>query len=63
MTTKVTIEANHGWPVKVIQIDDATGNWLDHGVTIVAAGEKRDFYVNSTVDLLIHEVQPNEKAE
>jgi hypothetical protein len=62
MTTKVTVEANHGWPVKVIAVDPKTGNWLDHGVTIVAAGNKRDFYVHNTLDLIVHEVQPDEKT-
>lgn len=53
MTTKVTVEANHGWPVDVTNGDDGRK-------TRVPAGAKQDFYVYSGRDLLIHEVQPDE---
>jgi hypothetical protein len=65
MTTKVTVEANHGWPVDVTTLDkDQEGNWTETGKTRVPANEKRDFYIHSHRDLKIHEVQPEEiKAE
>lgn len=55
MTTKVTVSANHGWPVDVTPLPLGVGP-----VTQVPAGESRDFYVHSQQDLLIHEVQPHE---
>lgn len=58
MTTKVTVSANHGWPV------DVTPQSIDNAAvatkTRVPAGEVREFYVHSRQDLLIHEVQPGE---
>lgn len=61
MTTKVTVEANHGWPVDVTS-KTPNGEFLSK--TRVPANEKRDFYVHSSQDLEIHEVQPEEiKAE
>lgn len=54
MTTKVTIEANHGWPVDVSFIGQYSAQSSDR----VPAGEKRDFYVHSGQDILVHEVQP-----
>ena len=59
MTTKVTVEANHGWPVKVISVDPKTGNWLSEGA-IVPANATQVFYVHSSADLIIHEVPPEE---
>jgi hypothetical protein len=63
MTTKVTVEANHGWPVDVFAHDQpaavegsTTGILLER----VPAGEARVFYVHSHRDLFIHEVQPDE---
>lgn len=58
MTTKVTVAANHGWPVDVTPL--AIGNVQVGGKTRVPAGETRDFYVHSGQDLLVHEVQPAE---
>ncbi|NTJ63526.1 hypothetical protein G6M50_38150 [Agrobacterium rhizogenes] len=63
MTTKVTVEANHGWPVKVEGLQPGTNEAVPHSYGgIVPAGEKREFYVHSTLDLRIHEVQPDEIA-
>ena len=56
MTTKVTVFANHGWPVQVTPV------WLDTGKKLQtvhgAPNEQRDFYIFAGQDLLIHEVQP-----
>jgi hypothetical protein len=58
MTTRVTVEANHGWPVRVTATDPKTGKpWPE---VIVPAAEKMDFYVHYNMDLIIHEVQPTE---
>ena len=60
MTTKVIIEANHGWPVKVMQVDPAT---LGINTSIVEANTTREFYIHSNSDLYIHEIQPEEKSD
>ena len=62
MTTRVTVEANHGWPVRVEHINPKTGEPI-HPATFVPAAAKQEFYIHSTMDLRIHEVQPNEGAE
>lgn len=58
MTTKVTVCANHGWPVEVTPIALA-GNPVG-GKVLVDAGDTREFCVHSGQDLLVHEVQPGE---
>ncbi len=63
MTTKVTVEANHGRPVKVIGVDPMTGLWLENHVNVVLASEKRGFFVHSGMDLIIHEIQPDKGEE
>lgn len=63
MTTKVIVEANHGWPVRVTPLNPKTGEADEQGrVETVPAGAQMTFYVHSTRDLLIHEVQPDEQA-
>ena len=63
MTTKVTVEANHGWPVKVEGLKPETNEPIPHGYGyVVPAGETRTYYVHSSLDLRIHEVQPHEIA-
>ncbi len=60
MTTRVTVHANHGWPVDVYSLPanpEAKG-----GVSRVPPGTSLDFYVHSGLDLRIHEVQPSELA-
>ncbi len=54
MTTKITVDAHAGWPVKVVKIakEGSSGS-----VEIVPANEKRDFYVHSGLDLLVSEVK------
>lgn len=58
MTTTVTVHANHGWPVDVIQLP--VGQSLPGWAQRVAPGETREFSVHSGADLRIHEVQPGE---
>jgi hypothetical protein len=63
MTTKVTVEANHGWPVDVFAHDkpaDADGGTQGTLLARVPANSKQDFYVHSGRDIFIHEVQPDE---
>ena len=62
MTTKVTVEANHGWPVKVIPVNPKTGEWYGN-VREVPAGAIETFYIHSDQDLIIHEIQPDEKKD
>lgn len=59
MTTTVKVEANHGWPVKVSGKNPTTGEDVAYGAT-VPAGETQTFHVHSGMDLLIHEIQPDE---
>lgn len=59
MTTKVTVHANHGWPVDVTVIH-TDGSPVLGGPLRVPAGITRDFFVHSGADLRIHEVQPSE---
>jgi hypothetical protein len=59
MTTRVTVEANHGWPVKVQFVNPKTGNPVGPE-RIVPPAAKEEFYIHSTADLHIHEIQPTE---
>lgn len=61
MTTTVIVKANHGWPVRVRQIDPATGNTVPGSERIVPAGEVGDFVCHSHADLDVHEIQPGEE--
>lgn len=60
MTTQITVKANHGWPVKVTGINPVSNEGSPYG-GIVPAGETRDFHCHSTMDLIIHEIQPGEE--
>ncbi|MGV1791009.1 hypothetical protein [Rhizobium sp. A37_96] len=60
MTTTVVVKANHGWPVDVEGRDPKTGEKVQSYGGRVAAGETREFYCTSSMDLAIHEVQPDE---
>lgn len=61
MTTKVTVEANHGWPVRVIAIDPRTNEPIGAGTgSVVPADGAMTFYVHSRQDLRVHEIQPDE---
>jgi hypothetical protein len=56
MTTKITVDAHAGWPVQVTRIN-ADGTTSED---IVQPGETRDVYIHSTLDLRVHEVQPDD---
>lgn len=56
MTTKVTVDAHAGWPVDVTPM---RGGVAVSQTERVPANETRDFYVHSTQDLHIREVQPD----
>ena len=58
MTTTVLVEANHGWPVRVMPLT-ADGSFVGPVVTVEPAFAQT-FHVHSGQDLLIHEVQPDE---
>lgn len=58
MTTKVTVDAHAGWPVKVETINPKTGE-VD-GVHIVPPKTTADFFIYDTRDIRVHEVQPDE---
>lgn len=58
MTTVITVRANHGWPVRVKQINTHDGTVLN--TTRVPPGATQDFYVHSLTDLDVHEIQPGE---
>lgn len=57
MTTRVTVHANHGWPVRVTQVNIPPSSSSD---VIVKAGDSRDFYIHSNMDIHVHEIQPGE---
>jgi hypothetical protein len=58
MTTKITVDTHAGWPVKVIRVDDATGEWVGEP-TVVPPNAQQEFYLWAGSDLLLHEVQPD----
>ncbi len=59
MTTSVTVKANHGWPVRVTGVHSKTGEDANYG-GIVPKNEERTFHCHSTMDLIVHEIQPEE---
>jgi hypothetical protein len=67
MTTEVIVKANHGWPVKVTQkFYKTTSHDISDGSeceVIVDPGSTAVFYIHSELDLLIHEIQPDELEE
>lgn len=57
MTTKVTVDAHAGWPVKVEAVDfQPDGYEKKHEIGIVPSNEVRDFYVHSSRKLIITEM-------
>ena len=59
MTTKVTI-TTHDWPVNVTKLNLSSPS-VKPEVSRVKKNSEQDFYVHSSLDLHIHEIQPNEK--
>lgn len=57
MTTKVTVDAHAGWPVKVTKVQlDSDGNKAGESEEIVAPNTQRDFHVHSHLELHIKEL-------
>jgi hypothetical protein len=63
MTTTVIVKANHGWPVLVEGYQPGTDfpTKSFYG-GIVPKNEERTFHVHSSMDLRIHEIQPDEEV-
>lgn len=61
MTTTITVKALHGWPVRVEKLKPGTDEQL-YPTEVVPAGETRDVYIHSGLDLRIHEIQPTEQG-
>lgn len=65
MTTKVTVDAHAGWPVRVTALDIMGGEGPGARETVlgeVEAGGKRDFHVHQGRKLLIEELAKPEAA-
>jgi hypothetical protein len=60
MTTKITVDAHAGWPVRVARIGRCGGTG---GCETVPANEKRDFYVHDGMDLLIREAKAGDQVQ
>lgn len=62
MTTKVTVDAHAGWPVKVTQVSiDSEGNKTGERESTVAPNTTADFYIHATGELHVKEM-PNTPA-
>lgn len=62
MTTKVTVDAHAGWPVKVEAIDYTSSETTKVELGIVPAGQSRDFHVWQERQLIITEMpRPGEE--
>lgn len=56
MTTKVTVDAHAGWPVKVTKISyDATGE-TGRSDEVVPANTEQTFYVHSNLRIAVEEM-------
>lgn len=57
MTTKVTVDAHAGWPVKVTSVQlDSDGKVTGESSSTVPPNTKQDFYVHSHLELHIKEM-------
>lgn len=59
MTTTVIVKAVHGWPVRVTSQMYTTTEVVSID-NIVEPNTEQTFYVYDGLDILIHEIQPNE---
>lgn len=62
MTTRINVDAHAGWPVKVTKIFNGGTDKESIEEHIVAPNTVADFYVWDGLDIVVHEVQPNEKV-
>lgn len=60
MTTRITVDAHAGWPVRVTTVDRLQNGALARTETIVKPHTEMSFHVWDTRDIEIHEVQPND---
>ena len=64
MTTKVTVDAHAGWPVKVTTVQlNSDGTPKQSSDTIVPANTKQDFYIHSHMQLAGVKEMPREVQE
>ena len=56
MTTKVTVDAHAGWPVKLEAIDTFNGESKTSELATVSPGETADFHVHSNRQIVITEL-------
>ena len=57
MTTKVTVDAHAGWPVRVTKITfDSTGE-TGRSDEVVKPNTTQDFYVHSNMRIAVEEMQ------
>ena len=63
MTTKITVHADHGWPVKVTVLSRASVGAAETEAMagIVEPGSIQEFFVWDGRDLRVHEIQPGER--
>lgn len=61
MTTKVTVDAHAGWPVKVEAIDQypADAEPVTRDLGTVQPGEVREFHATSTRKIVVTELAKN----
>lgn len=62
MTTRITVHADHGWPVLVTAFSRASVGTAETAseAGIVQPGTSQDFHVWDGHDLRVHEIQPGE---
>lgn len=60
MTTKVTVDAHAGWPVKVTSVLGAPGQPTKQSEAIVPANTVQDFYIHSGMRIVGVEEMPRE---
>lgn len=62
MTARITVHADHGWPVKVTSITRAAVGTVETETTVgvVESGKDQEFNLLDGHDLRVHEIQPGE---
>jgi len=66
MTTKVIVEANNGFPVRVMKYsvpNDFNKEVKYLGSDIVEPNKTGVFYIYDGLDIKVHEIQPNEQEK
>lgn len=58
MTTKVTVDAHAGWPVKVVKMELAADRMSIERASeeVVPANESRDFYIHAHLKIEVEEM-------